>query len=105
MDQPSQTQDLGVSLHLGPLDGRDSNDLDFEVVESPGHNIAPPDFPQEPVGLHPDELVSANLGPVVLPKSNVCTSSLQPKWWAKTIGDFYDDMLIEGRLSRNKSKQ
>lgn len=79
-DQPLKAKDLGVCLLLGPLDGRDFDDSDFEVVESPRHDIAPPDSPQENLDHHPDEFVLGTPGHVDIPEMYVGTSTLRAKW-------------------------
>eukprot|EP00253_Pinus_taeda_P027623 PITA_27623 len=57
----------------------------------------------------PPENNTSLAAPIALDPSssppNVSSSTLQPKWWAKTIGDLRDDELLEGRTSRHKSTQ
>lgn len=75
-DQPLKAKDLGVRLPLAPLDGRESNDSDSEVVESPEHDIAPPNFPPENLDQHPDEFIPSTPSDVDPPELDVGTSTL-----------------------------
>eukprot|EP00253_Pinus_taeda_P001686 PITA_01686 len=79
----------GVLLPLGPPDGRDDATSVFNnaLLEFPPENNAPV-IPKPPP-----------------PTPDIGSSTLRPKWWAKTIGDLRDKELLEGRTSRNKSKQ
>ncbi|XP_057821433.1 uncharacterized protein LOC131034089 [Cryptomeria japonica] len=55
---------MGVRLPLAPHDGRDS--FDSKVVGSPRHDITPPDFPQDLLDPHLEELapdIPGNLHP------------------------------------------
>eukprot|EP00253_Pinus_taeda_P002074 PITA_02074 len=75
-----------------PPDGRDYAALVFDntLPELPPENnpsLAAP-IAHEPSSPH-----------------DIGSSTLRPKWWAKTIGDLRDDELLEGRTSRHKSKQ
>lgn len=101
-DHPPKAVSMGVRLPLAPLDGRDL--VDSEVVGSPRHDIAPLDFPQDLLDPHPEEL-ALDIPGTLHPAADVGTSTLRPKWWAKTIGDLHDDELIEGRSVRGKSQQ
>lgn len=99
-DQSMQAFDLGVCLPLAPPDGRDS-----VVVQSPQQNIPPPAPPQDNLDPHLADSILATPSDVALPVSDIGTSTLQPKWYAKTISDLCDDELSEGRTARKKSKQ
>lgn len=93
-EQRSEDQPHSVLIPLGSPDGRDDAESIFDdaLPEFPPENNPPPTAPvpdPEPLPAPPD----------------VSTSTLRPKWWAKTIGDLRDTELIEGRTSRNKSKQ
>lgn len=104
-DQPLNPSDLGVRLPLGPPDGRapavpvPAPTLVPSPARSPRHATAPPNFPQDSSNLLFDEP-----DPVAPPTSDVGTSTLRPKWWARTIADLHDDELIEGRTARKTSK-
>lgn len=98
--QSMKTRDVGVRLPLGSHDGRASEHFDFEDEEST--NPTPPNLSQY---LYPDDFVPETPGDVVPPMPDVGTSTLRPKWWAKTIGDLHEDELIEGRSARSKRKQ
>eukprot|EP00253_Pinus_taeda_P032343 PITA_32343 len=82
-----------VLLPVGPLDGRDdaSSVFDDAVPELPPENNPP---------------LAAPIVPEPSPSSpDIGSSTLRPKWWAKTIGDLRDNELLDGRTSRHKSKQ
>eukprot|EP00253_Pinus_taeda_P009126 PITA_09126 len=85
-EQCSTDQPHSVLLLVGPLDGRDdaASMIDTTLPELPPENN--PSL-ATPIALEPS------------------SSTLRPKWWAKTIGDLRDDELLEGRTSRHKSKQ
>lgn len=102
-DQPPKATSMGVCLPLAPPNGKDS--VDSTIVGSPRHDIAPSDFPQDLLDPHPEDLAPDIPGNLLHPAANVGTSTLRPKWWAKTISDLHDDELIEGRSDRAKSKQ
>eukprot|EP00253_Pinus_taeda_P014834 PITA_14834 len=92
-EQCSTDQPHSVLLPIGPPDGRDdaASVFDNTLPELPPENnpsLASP-IALEPSSSPPD----------------IGSSTLQPKWWAKTIGDLRDDELLEGRTSRHKSKQ
>ena len=92
-EQCSEDPSHSVLLPLGPPDGRDNAASVFDD--------ALPDLPSE------------NNPPLVVPvvpepppsTPDIGSSTLWPKWWAKTIGDLKDNELLEGGTSRNKSKQ
>lgn len=94
-DQPLKASNLGVRLPLGPPDGRvpavstPAPSLIPSPVGSPRHAAAPPDFRHDSSNLLFDEP-----DPVAPFASNVGTSTLQPKWWAKTIAPLHDDGLM-----------
>jgi hypothetical protein len=92
-EQYSTDQPHIVLLPVGPPDGRDDAVSMFD-------NTLPE---------HPPENNSSLAAPIALDPSsstpNVSSSTLRPKWWAKTIGDLRDDELLEGRTSRHKSTQ
>lgn len=94
------TPDVGVRLPLGSHDGRASKHSDSEDEEST--DPTPPDFSQD---LHPDDFVPETLGDVIPPMLDVGTSTVRPKWWAKTIGDLCDDELLEDKSVQQKRKQ
>ena len=92
-EQCSEDQPHSVFLPLGPPDGRDdaTSIFDDALPELPPENnppLAAPIVPEPPP-----------------PPPDIGSSTLRPKWWAKTIGDLRDNELLEGRTSRNKSKQ
>eukprot|EP00253_Pinus_taeda_P032341 PITA_32341 len=82
-----------VLLPVGPLDGRDDAASVFDNT-LPG--LPPENNPPlaAPIVLEPSP-----------PPPDIGSSTLWPKWWAKTIGDLRDNELLEGRTSRHKSKQ
>eukprot|EP00253_Pinus_taeda_P033527 PITA_33527 len=82
-----------VLLPLGPPDGRDDATSTFDD--------ALPEFPSE---NNPPLAALVVLEPPP-PTPDIGSSTLWPKWWAKTIGDLQDNELLEGRTSKNKSKQ
>eukprot|EP00253_Pinus_taeda_P006391 PITA_06391 len=92
-EQYPTDQPHSVLLPVGPLDGRDDAVSLFD-------NTLPE---------HPPENTSSIAAPIAPDPSssttNVSSSTLRPKWWAKTIGDLRDDELLEGRTSRHKSTQ
>eukprot|EP00253_Pinus_taeda_P004205 PITA_04205 len=92
-EQCFEDQPHSVLLPVGPPDGRDdaASVFDDALPELPPENnppLATPIVP-EPSSSPPD----------------IGSSTLRPKWWAKTIGDLRDNELLEGRTSRHKSKQ
>eukprot|EP00253_Pinus_taeda_P008054 PITA_08054 len=82
-----------VLLSLGPPDGRDNVASVFDD--------ALPEFPPE----NNPPLTATVVPEPPPPTPNIGSSTLRPKWWAKTIGDLWDNELLEGRTSKNKSKQ
>lgn len=91
-EQCFESQPHSVLLLLGPLDGRDDAASVFDNALPklhPKNNppLAAPIVPEPPP-----------------PPPDIGSSTLRPKWWAKTIGDLQDSKLLEGRTSRNKSK-
>eukprot|EP00253_Pinus_taeda_P002353 PITA_02353 len=92
-EQCYEDQPHNVLLPVGSPDGRDdaASVFDDALPELPPENnppLAAPIVP-EPFPSPPD----------------IGSSTLRPKWWAKTIGDLWDNELLEGRTSRHKSKQ
>eukprot|EP00253_Pinus_taeda_P004550 PITA_04550 len=92
-EQCFKDQPHSVLLPVGPPNGRDDTASIFDdaLPELPPENnppLATPIVP-EPSPSPPD----------------IGSSTLRPKWWAKTIGDLRDNELLEGRTSRHKSKQ
>lgn len=89
----SEDQPHSVLLLVGPLDGRDdaTSVFDNTLPELPLENNPPLAAPIVP---EPSP-----------PPPDIGSSTLRPKWWAKTIGDLQDNELIEGRTSRHKSKE
>eukprot|EP00253_Pinus_taeda_P002078 PITA_02078 len=92
-EQYSTDQPHSVLLPVGPPDGRDDavSMFDNTLREHPPENNSSLAAP-----IAPDPSSST---------TNVSSSTLRPKWWAKTIGDLRDDELLEGRTSRHKSTQ
>lgn len=92
-EQCSEDQPHSVLLQVGPPDGRDdaASVFDDALLELPPENNPPLAAPivHEPSPSPPD----------------MGSSTLRPKWWAKTIGDLRDNELLEGRTSRHKRKQ
>eukprot|EP00253_Pinus_taeda_P002198 PITA_02198 len=91
--QCSENQPHSVLLPVGPLDGRDdaASIFDDTLPELPPKNNPP--------------LVAPIVPKPSPPPPDIGSSTLRPKWWAKTIGDLRDNELLEGRTSRHKSKQ
>eukprot|EP00253_Pinus_taeda_P006371 PITA_06371 len=92
-EQWSKDQPHNVLLPVSPPDGRDdaTSVFDHTLPELPPEtnpSLAAP-IVSEPSSSPPD----------------IGSSTSRPKWWAKTIGDLRDDEILEGRTSRNKSKQ
>eukprot|EP00253_Pinus_taeda_P013227 PITA_13227 len=85
-EQCSEDQAHGVLLPVSPPDGRDNAASVFDNT-----------LPELPPENNP-----SLAAPIALEPSS---STLRPKWWAKTIGDLRDDELLEGRTSRHKSNQ
>eukprot|EP00253_Pinus_taeda_P014527 PITA_14527 len=78
---------------IGPPDGRDdaASVFDDALPELPPENNPP---------------LATPIVPEPSPSPfDIGSSTLRPKWWAKTIGDLQDNELLEGRTSRHKSKQ
>eukprot|EP00253_Pinus_taeda_P025809 PITA_25809 len=92
-EQCSTDQPHSVLLSVGPPDGRDDavSMFDNTLPELPPENNT---SLTTPITLDPSS-----------PPPNVSSSTLRPKWWAKTIGALRDDELLEGRTSRHKSTQ
>lgn len=92
-EQCSKDQPHSVLLPLGQPDGRDdaASIFDNALPEFPPENNPPLTAPviSKPPPTTPD----------------IGSSTLQPKWWAKTIGDLWDNEILEGRTSKNRSKQ
>eukprot|EP00253_Pinus_taeda_P030272 PITA_30272 len=86
--------DLDADLLLfSPPNGRDDAASVFDN--------ALPEFPPKN-----NPLLTAPVIPEPPPTTpDIGSSTLQPKWWAKTIDDLRDNELLEGRTSRNKRKQ
>eukprot|EP00253_Pinus_taeda_P019794 PITA_19794 len=89
----SEDQPHSVLLSVGPPNGRDdaTSLFDDTLPELPPKNNPPLAAPVVP---EPSP-----------PPLEIDSSTLRPKWWAKTIGDLWDNELLEGRTSRHKSKQ
>eukprot|EP00253_Pinus_taeda_P004407 PITA_04407 len=83
----------GVLLPVGPPDGRD----DATSVLDDTLPALPPE--------HNPPLAAPIVPEPSPPPPNIGSSTLRPKWWAKTIGDLWDNELLEGRTSKHKSKQ
>eukprot|EP00253_Pinus_taeda_P032371 PITA_32371 len=82
-EQCSEDQSHNVLLPVGPLDGRDdaASVFDDALPELPPENnptLASPIVPES----FPSPL-------------DIGSSTLRPKWWAKTIGDLRDNELLE----------
>eukprot|EP00253_Pinus_taeda_P036695 PITA_36695 len=92
-EQYSTDQPHSVLLPVGPPDGRDDavSMFDNTLPELPPENNS---SLAAPIALDPSSS-----------PPNVSSSTLRPKWWAKTIGDLWDDEILEGRTSRHKSTQ
>ena len=92
-EQCSEDQRHNVLLPLCPLVGRDDATFVFDD--------ALPEFPPE----NNPPLAARVVPEPPPPTPDIDSSTLRPKCWAKTIGDLRDNELLEGRTSRNKSKQ
>eukprot|EP00253_Pinus_taeda_P027235 PITA_27235 len=89
----STDQPHSILLLVGPPDGRDD-------VVSMFDNTLPELPPENNTSLAAPIALDPSSSP-----PNVSSSTLRPKWWAKTIGDLRDDELLKGRTSRHKSTQ
>eukprot|EP00253_Pinus_taeda_P026732 PITA_26732 len=92
-EQWSKDQPHSVLLPVTPPDGRDDAASVFDNT-----------LPELPPENNPSLAAPIVSEPSSFPL-DIGSSTSQPKWWAKTIGDLRDDELLEGRTSRNKSKQ
>ncbi len=82
----SEIQSSAIS-NLGPSILYESFDATDTPPQPPPYNIALAPTPAIPIA------------------SDICSSTLRPKWWAQTISDLRPNELIEGRTSKNKSIQ
>eukprot|EP00253_Pinus_taeda_P032077 PITA_32077 len=81
----SEDQPHSVLLLVGPPNGRDDAALVFDdaLPELPPENNPPLATPIVP---EPSP-----------PPPDIGSSTLRPKWWAKTIGNLWDNELLEGK--------
>ena len=105
------SRDVVFDEELGPFPLSDSplhSEIQSSAISDLGSSIlhessdATDTPPQPPL----DNTASAPAPhPAIPPAFDIGSSTLRPKWWAKTISDLRPDELIEGRTSRNKSIQ